>query len=356
MMAAMYPDTGESEAAELGTRAHDVAAALTTEAARTGYATLDRAACDLPDDYADAVEIAVAHAVAVMRECGVFGGPQLLVEQSLAAPTVHAANHGTPDLVVFNRDTGALHIVDYKFGRRYVPAHENWQLINYFAAVSDHYEINGYVDQHVTVTLTIVQPRAFAPDGVIRSWTVAAADLRPYVNQLRHAAAECFEPEPLLRSGPHCRDCSARLHCPVGLNAGLSIYESVMSGTGLDLTPHALGVQLLAVDRAYRDLDSLRDALQSEVEARTRQGVAVPHWRTEPATGRLTWTDDAQAIAMAAQLGVDIRSPKAITPRQAIDAGLDRAIVDAITTTPRNGWKVVADNDSKAKRVFSNDN
>src|SRR5690606_12070263 len=64
------------------------------------------------------------------------------------------------------------------------------------------------------ITITIVQPRAYHPDGSIRSETMPVEELLAFSVELMDAARETLKPDAALQVGDHCRFCKAKPICP----------------------------------------------------------------------------------------------------------------------------------------------
>lgn len=362
VMAQSYPETEESEEAKEGTASHEVAARMLEALARAnlGYpkkeetvGTVAENGVVISEEMFDAAELYAQDVGAIMRERGVFGGPNLGIEHRVEAPKIHDLSFGTVDCFLFDRNKGELFIWDYKFGFELVEAYENWQAINYAAGILDFLEVNGLQDQYITVRIRIAQPRAFHRDGPIREWSVKACDLRGLFNILSGNAHKALGPNAETRSGPHCKHCSARHACPAALQAGVKLYEVAAQPAPVELSAEALAVQLAIVQRAKKQLEYLESGYEEQVKGLTRHGKGVPGYRVEEGVGRERWAKPVEeVIALGDMLGHDLRDPKAITPNAARKLGIDEAVIMAYSEKPRTGLKVVPDNGNKAKRIF----
>ena len=141
------------------------------------------------------------------------------IERTIRSGYLHEENWGTPDF--FNYESLTLHIPDFKFGHKYVDVYRNWQLINYAALILDFLGVDGSLDQHIKVVMTIVQPRNFHRDGPIRTWSVMASELRPYFNQLRAAFDAAMQPDAKCIVNSECEYCPGRHACEAWCQFGL---------------------------------------------------------------------------------------------------------------------------------------
>jgi len=220
LMTQQFPDMEESEDAKNGIASHEIGATL-INAASIGSVVMQDKIVGQPasngiiftDEMFEAALEYVNDVIDIMRTTHVFGGGQFGIEKSVKAPRIHELSFGTLDTFLFDQRGLNLYIWDYKFGYSIIEVFENWQLINYAAGILEELDINGLGDQEITVHLRVVQPRAFHRDGTIREWIVKASELRPYINILHINAHKALGPDAICCSGPHCKDCSARVNC-----------------------------------------------------------------------------------------------------------------------------------------------
>lgn len=363
-MSQMYPETEETEESKEGTASHEIGEKLIQ------YQTVGKISNNKASDFEgetaengiiftvemfEAAEIYAADVGDVMRSTGVFGGPCLGIEKRIEAKKIHDLSFGTIDAFLFDRKTGHLYIWDYKFGYEIVEAFENWQAINYVAGIFELLELdNGIADQHITVHIRIVQPRAFHRDGMIREWVVTGSDLRAHFNTLEMNAAEALGPNAKCRSGAHCRHCTARANCEAALTMGMRMYEVVTKPIPLEMSPLAAGVQLSMIKRARKQLEYLESGFEEQIKGKIRNGTSIPNWLTEQGTGRERWAKPvAEVIALGTVYGKDLKKPdEVITPNQARKKGMDADVVKSYSEKPKTGMILVEDNGDKAKRLF----
>ena len=134
------------------------------------------------------------------------------VEHRVHLPDFHPQFYGTLDCVVVTPD--CMHVVDYKHGVGVVvDADDNQQLMYYaFGFIMENPDI--VYDRLMPVRVTIVQPRAFHPDGNIRTWQTTVGHICDWAEgELRPAMALTQDLE-YLDMGSWCRFCPAKLVCP----------------------------------------------------------------------------------------------------------------------------------------------
>jgi hypothetical protein len=280
------------------------------------------------------------------------------IESRVLIPRIHAQSWGTPDYRIWTRDPDTvlhLRLWDFKFGYRVVEVFENEQLIEYVAGCLDEARIDGLADQTTRVTVKIVQPRAHHRDGPVRAWTFMAADIRGHINIQRNAAHEALGPDPRFRIGPECRDCQARHACVSLQHAGMDGCDVAGKAQPFDLPLPAMALEYRTLMR-YQSLMKARiTGLEEQLLAHGRRGTQLPGLRMEHGAGRERWTiPDATVIAIGAAMGVNVaKPPEALTPKQAVAAGLSPATLPGIVNTPRGEAKLVEDDGSIARRVFA---
>lgn len=280
---------------------------------------------------------------------------RLHVEEPVRIPSVHGENWGTPDAWYYDTSKGTLFIWDMKFGHGFVDCFENWQILDYAAGILDSLGIDGAADQHIRVKMTIVQPRSYHRDGPVRSWSVMASDLRPYFNKLRAAAEAATSMAPVATVDPvrACKHCPGRHACEAFQRAAYTGFDVAMASAPLELSPHALGLELRMIQHYVKVLTARATGLEEQALATIRRGQIVPFFGVEQSAGREAWTRPVEeVIALGDMMGVALAKPGAITPKQAIKAGLPAEVVAQYSETPRGAIKLVPDNGTAARKIF----
>ena len=284
-------------------------------------------------------------------------------ERVFATEWVHPDNWGTVDCWFYNPNAHRLHIWDFKFGFLDIPAFENSQLVDYYAGIAQGLGIDGVTDQTLQVVFQAVQPRCFTSNGPIKEWKCVGSDLRGYINRLRSAAAEARGPEPRTISGPQCRYCPARHGCKSARDAAMAGVDYIHRAMPDDPSNDAVSFELATLIDAQKAIEYRLDAMQEEAGGRISAGQSVPGFKMKVSQGKRKWAKDTDVIQnVGALTGVNlIKDPEPVTPFQAEkklrDAGFDKdgieSTLSSLITRPSSGMKVVKDDGTEARRIFS---
>lgn len=304
-------------------------------------------------EMADAVQVYVDHCASLMCELDTYGSPLLSVERHVQIPSVNEKCNGTLDFGLYAPHKRVLHVVDFKGGHRYVDEYECLQLICYASGLLDFYKIDGNLDQVTDVVLTIVQPRCYGGGGAVRSWSVKASELRPYVNTLHTAAERIMAGDRTATTGTHCHYCPGKLHCEAFMRSAGNAVDVSETYSPFNLTDAQLASALDNVATAHARLGQAKDALEEQIKARLRAGVQVGSYALEPSYGRRRWTRPAAEIKMLGELlGAELIREEPITPNQAEKLGVDSSIINAYSTRSQNGSKLTKLDQRQLERFF----
>lgn len=363
-MNAAYPQNDTPESAE-GTAAHWVAWEM-----QAGRGVLEGAAAPngviVTAEMLDGAELLVD---TIAARCGTagFSPPSALlgpfIEQRVDCPAVHPECWGTPDAWLYDPATWTLEIIDYKFGHRFVDEYENDQCVTYYAGIVDVLAQHlrhpvGEFDAHLTVNITIVQPRCFYRGAPVRTWTTKGSDLRAQINALRNAA-HLARPvpsdgrTPTATTNDGCIDCPGRHACPALQQAAYWAAEIAVQSAPHELPPAAASLELHTLEQALARLQARVDGLTEAVSAYGRQGLPIPFHVLESNPGRAKWSVPVNdVINMGAMMGVNLAKPGVLTPTQARKAGVDAAVISAYSVSQQGAAKLQPHNPASARRVF----
>lgn len=354
----LYPQP-PTDAAEEGTAAHWVASSMLesykANPIKTPICFIDKPAPNgviVTDEMIEGIGLYVKDVLKVVNDNGLL--QSMIIEQPVPINRVHPDNWGTPDLRIYDKDALRLHVWDFKFGRRVVEHWENWQLIDYGIGGLDEIG-NGIDDQHITVELHIVQPRAFHVDGPVRSWSMIGSDLRGYANKLSAAAEKATDINPLCRAGEWCRDCNASRACSALQIESAGIVDRVEALNLHDLSPEDTAVELRYLRRADVLLGERLKGLETQTMEQHANGTPTPGFGIGYGQGSIKWDKpNNEVIELGDLLGIDLRKPEApITPTQAKKLKVDEAVIKSYSKKHQGSARLVTDDKTIAGRIFA---
>ncbi len=343
-MRRMYPEREDSPAAIEGTAAHWVAAEFAQgrwhgegEMTPDGVTLVSTEMIEGAELWVDAInEHTVAHA-------------HQHYETQIPCSVIAGNCWGTPDYFA-HLTSVRLTVLDYKFGHRHVDAFENWQLVTYAAGV-----IASHKAPPCEVVLGIVQPRSYHSSGPVRVWTIHSDDLQQYSDRIAAAIEATKSPYAQCQPNPHCQDCSARHACQALQQSSLAALDVTYGSQPMELPADALSLELRMLRRASKLLEARIDGLTEQATGMSRNGQNVPGFALKAGAGRERWSKPLdEVLALGEAFGVPVAKPGAITPKQAIKAGLPAEVVSSYAETPVGELKLVESDTSTLRRVFCN--
>jgi hypothetical protein len=281
------------------------------------------------------------------------------VEEKLRYEHINVSISGIPDAYIFNPKLKKLSVFDFKTGFGVIDPVENWQLIIYTLLILRKLEGQGALGNYdstgdLTCELVIVQPRAYHPDGPVRSWSMIYDQIQKYSRKLAEILIEIKAERYVSRVGPWCHYCRALHECKTAAMAAGTAMDVSGEAVTFELTPEQLSFELTHTKEAIRILTQRLKALEEYTVSQIQKGIMIPGWELSPGRGVLTWNKSiSEIVKMADTIGVDIRKPEdIITPRQAEIKGLDQAIVKHYTYTREGKMKLRKEDPDAGKKVF----
>lgn len=341
MMQEKFPDTAENTAAAEGT--------ATAWYAEQVFKGMDPLPPSAPNGVFLTTEMREAIGLYVRTVQSVTRGNPVICEHRVAIPMVHPACFGTLDACYFDVESRTLHIWDLKYGWGLVDAYGNNQLALYALGL-----YNDMSPDRVFVH--IVQPRPYHPDGPVRSWEITRPELEDYRARLSTAAHLAVSDNPPVRTGAHCRYCSALYACITAQNACLNVLDVSGFAVSPSVPPEQIGYELTVLRRASEIITHRLAATEQRAIDLCKSGATIPGWSQTFTAGRRVWNEqDRVAIkALAEMYSVNIeKAPELLTPAQAETAGLPKDIVRMYTTTQAGKAKMEPINQDKIKRLLA---
>lgn len=268
---------------------------------------------------------------------------------------IHPGNWGTPDAWCYDAAARTIYLWDYKYGHGFVDVFENLQLADYGAGVRQTLGLNGLDELNHRVEFFIVQPRCWHKEGHVRRWSCQLSDLRVLWNQLQMSAETAMGENPPVNPGPHCKDCRARHACP-GLLKDVSHIATVFeNAVPMELPDNALAYEVRHLRKLQEKLEARLTGLEADALSRLRQSKVLPGLGLESKPSALAWKVPDDVVIQFGQIyGVNLAKPAAaITPTQALKAGVTEAAINTVAERHPTAPKLVLTDPKQMRRIFS---
>lgn len=304
----------------------------------------------ITEEMIEASETYVVHVRHTLRD--VLRGQtfSLHVEERIECPTIHPTHcWGTPDLWAWRPVIATLDIWDFKYGHGFIDEYENRQLITYASGILDKTASDGY-NETTVINMHVVQPRCYNSRGTVRTWTVTAAELRGYINELHMAAMRAFPippdspgVDPVCTVNEGCKHCPASHACETLQQAALKVTDVSLSAIPFDLTSLQTGHELRWMHAAQAVLNARISGLEEQALAAIKRGERVPYYTVEHSESRLKWNrPESEIIALGKLFGKNLAKPlAAITPTQAMKLKIDEAVIMQYSNRTSGSAKLV---------------
>jgi hypothetical protein len=208
------------------------------------------------------------------------------VEQRFDLSAIYPGLYGTGDGLIYHEKTKVLQIWDYKHGQGIAVEVVNNQQLQYYA-------LGALLASKVPcseVKMVIAQPRAYHPDGPIRSWTIPVTDLLDFSADLIEAAQRTEDPNAPIVSGDHCRFCPAAPVCPELNEKAIETAKNEFSPTYYDPIKLADTLDKLPAIEAW--IKAVREFAFREAET----GKEIPNYKLVPKRATRKWKGSEEEI------------------------------------------------------------
>jgi len=210
---------------------------------------------------------------------------------------------GSTDLI--GRIGNRAVVLDWKFGDGVaVEVEENPQLMFYAAAAMRTEESKWAFDGATEIECIIVQPPA------VKRWVTTPKRIAEFEAQLVRAVKQAEQPGAMLRTGDHCRWCTAKPICPQMTGAA----ERALKTTLNSLNPDLISSYLAQADM----LDDWIKELRNMAHVMIDNSVPVPGFKLVQKRATRQWVDDKKAADALTEMGVGaFKEPEVLSPAQA---------------------------------------
>lgn len=308
------------------------------------------------DDMVQSVWIYLDH-------CWKLIGPNTLywVEKqfSLGKLNPPAPMFGTADFAAYTPETATLDVVDLKYGKGVVvEVSENPQTRYYgigaVMAVQEQLESKtGKMPEIERVRLTIVQPRATHPDGLVRTEELEYVDLLFYSRELLEYAHATLNPNAPRVAGDHCRFCRAAAICPEKKAHAVAVAKTEFDPIEPISPPDPSALTIEEVSYILTQLPALEEwieQLKTYATAMLKKGQAVPGFKLVAKRANRAWKDETMLKKWADMLGYDheeLYEKKLLSPAKAEKKFGKKNVPEDLYHKPSSGSKLAFENDTR---------
>lgn len=246
-------------------------------------------------------------------------------------------------------DGQELIIADFKYGWKIVEPEKNWTLISHALGFMF---LNPSVMQNCKIVrFRIYQPRPFHPEGQVREWSIGPEELLSvYWLQLEQTLSN---PVYQCSTGDHCYKCEAFTQCPAAQKATMNSIDAAHKPFDAIVTNSELSYILDNLKRAEDMIKQAINAYDDLALQRLKAGQSVKGYIAQMGKGKTVWKKDTDANLIKMITGIDVTSPKIVTPTQAKKLGLSEEVIESYTERPSTGLKLVRmDEAKKAEQLF----
>ena len=291
-----------SQYAEEGTRAHELLEALLwADRGPVGHLwaqeSKDRCETASEEMYRGA-ELAVNYALDLEAQ-----GGEMLIEHQGLVPSQIAPGEvgGTVDVMIYLPSIKTLHVIDFKYGAGVAVEVKGNKQLRVYGVQGINSDFGWIIEK---VVLTIIQPRAFHPDGPIRSEELSVADLLDFHADIETAVDKALDRNVALIPGDkQCRWCPAASFCPARETQALAVvgdsFGHIQQVTKEKLpVPSSLSPARLGQILAAKDLvDDWLEAVQAEAYKFAMSGGKIPGQKLVQSISKRQWSGEIWAIA-----------------------------------------------------------
>ena len=246
------------------------------------------------------------------------------------------------DNVTWRPDLATLAVTDAKYGFRFVPVEDNWQLLS--QAIGACFALNV---QPQRIILAIWQPRIggealrwieITPEELLTAYSVLCAHLDNITDTLVTSA--------------HCGRCPAVAGCPAHKRAAFNAVDVILNGSTFQPETEGLRSRLEVLTRAEEMVKQHKKALEAHALNELRQGKILPGMSTKTRKGNRRWLPHITLQTMR-EKGNNFIDEVICLPAEAERRGLDKRECATMTERPDLGVTVVLEDASaQAARVF----
>lgn len=249
---------------------------------------------------------------------------------------------GTLDVGSYSPMYKHLDIFDYKHGRMFVPAVDNYQGAFYMiGAVRDLQQRNIPLPE--TLTFHIVQPNCYHSEGPIRTWTLTLTELYTWWEKIWTAAARAGTHE--FNTGSWCEYCPGTASCKAHWNKTESYLKQVIAMQPLESpSPSVIADRKGMLDEAMTFIKQQQQAVDAlAFHMAENQGKHVPGYKLVQRNTHRKYVEGAAdiLIAMRPDLAEKVLKPRELISPPDLIKIIDNDVSSMLIYKPTAGKRLV---------------
>ena len=343
--------TYETEHSRAGTAAHAVAElCLRKGTDPTMYVGTSVEGVEVDEEMAEAVKVFVDYCRSLLEDLQ-WSSWWIEHRFSLAELNPPAPMFGTADFVHYDKGSRQLEVVDYKNGSGVVVEVKGNKQLRYYALGA---ALTLGKDLPIeTVKITIVQPRAAHPDGVVRSEIISYVDLLAFAGELMDAARATLDPAAPLVAGSHCRFCPASPICPAQRDMVQLTAQATFEAMPLDVPPAPESMPIEVVADILSKLPTLEQwakDVRQYVQKKLEAGEEVPGFKLVEKRKTRRWVSERDAETFLAGAGwgpADIFKQELKSPAQIEKLVGKKNLPAGLVESTSSGYTLATDADKR---------
>jgi hypothetical protein len=253
----------------------------------------------------------------------------------------------------FVDEKGRLCIEDLKYGWGIVEVEENWQLLGYAIG-----EVIRRGQAFSEISLKIHQPRPHHEDGNSREWVLTYSQLLEYKNKIENRMMEIANGRKDFQTSDKCKYCKGAAEaCPAFSRLFYRALEVSTEFFQDSLTNEEIARQLDQVKRAEEALKIKMDSLVELGTSRIRKGGIIPGYIQTQKISHREWKPGISRESILVMTGKDIEEKTMMSPAKAEKLGVNKKLIEQLSTTKVVGVKLEKKNGSDlGNKIFGNTN
>lgn len=310
---------------------------------------------EIDEEMAQHVKVYTDHVRSIIRRCW---ADEWWTERAFSLERLNPPGpmFGTADFVGYERAVARLHVADLKYGQGVLVEVKGNKQLRYYALGA-----LLSLDLHATpvddIEITIVQPRALHPDGVIRSEVITVEELLDFAIELIGAANDTQKPDAPLVAGDHCKFCPASGICPARRDHALAVAQHEFAIDGNDFVPPSPDTipieQLAAMAKKFHILKDWMADSEAIIRTRLERGEDVPGFKLVGKRPMRRWTDEDDVEKALKQEGyatediyeLELKSPAKV--EKLLGKKQFRNAVERFVKKESSGYNVAPDTDPR---------